>query len=276
MRKVAFMVTVLLLVILFGSCSTLFDDLASGTGILDKTEARLNQAALDAVGLGALEDSVLATIIYTQVFYAGGYAYGYDSFEEGEGVVWDIRSSADQEEDTLRVERALLKRTAEGSSWWFLKYSAEGEDPFVSEALIGEEYELLKFRYRDPETGDIREWIPEQEESAEESADESEEEMGEEEPDFYRGGYEEFNRGRESITVPAGTYQAEHILIEESFTVEEEGTSEVYILIYEWWISDQVPGEIVRYEWTNTQDESALTGELVAHNRGYRTQLDSY
>jgi hypothetical protein len=227
---------------------------------------------MDAIGLGALEDSVLANLIYYQVFYAGGYGYGYESFEEGEGVVWNIRSTNDEE--PLQIERALLKRNGDGSAWWLLKYSAQGEEPFLSEALIGSEYELQKFRYRDPETGDIREWIPEQEESVEEEADQDEYES---EADFYRGGYEEYSRGFEDISVPAGTYRAEYFLIEDAYTVEnEDGESESYSVRYEWWISEQVPGEIVRYEWTDSSNESALIGELVAHNQGYRTQLDSY
>jgi hypothetical protein len=56
------------------------------TGIVDRTEARINQAAMDAVGIGALEDAALASLIYTQVFFAGGYGAGYGDFAEGEGV----------------------------------------------------------------------------------------------------------------------------------------------------------------------------------------------
>ena len=50
------------------------------------------QAALDAVGVGALEDAGLASLIYSQVFFAGGYGAGYGDFEEGEGVAWDGHS----------------------------------------------------------------------------------------------------------------------------------------------------------------------------------------
>jgi hypothetical protein len=252
------------------------DGVTGTSDLLGKTKARVNQAALDAVGVGALEDAVLASLIYSQVFFAGGYGAGYGDFEEGEGVAWDVTSRDDEGSETIRIERALLKRNADGSAWWLLRYSAEGEDDFLSEALMSEDYDLLTFRYMDPETDRIREWIPEQEEAEEESTDAEEtEEMAE--VGFYEGSYGDYIVGTESVKVPAGTYMADHILIEDIYVAEEEGDeSESYEVRYEWWITDEVPGELVKYIWANTSDGTSLSGVLVSNKKGYTTQLSSF
>ena len=267
---------VLLLLFGFSGCTSVMDSVAGTSDLLGKTKARVNQAALDAVGVGALEDAVLASLIYSQVFFAGGYGAGYGDFEEGEGVAWDVTTRSDEGSETVRIERALLKRNADGSAWWLLRYSAEGEDDFLSEALMSEAYDLLTFRYMDPETDRIREWIPEQEEAVQESAEDGEaEEMAH--VGFYEGSYGDYIVGSEKVTVPAGTYLADHILIEDTYIAEEEGdSSQSYEVRYEWWISKEVPGELLKYIWANTSDGTSLSGLLVSNRKGYTTQLSSF
>jgi uncharacterized protein YceK len=271
---------VLVSLIVLGGCTSVMEGVSRTTGVVDRTEARINQAAMDAVGIGALEDAALASIVYTQVFFAGGYGAGYGDFEEGEGVAWDVTFADADGSETIRIERALLKDNADGTGWWLLRYAAEGEEEFSSEALIDGDYELLAFRYRDPETDTIREWIPEEAEGDEtaSSDDDDAEDVDEVAAvGFYDGSYEEFFVGTESVRVPAGTYQADHILIEDTYIVEEEGgETESYQVRYEWWISREVPGELVRYIWANTSDDTTLSGELVSHRMGYTTQLDSF
>ena len=276
LKNTLFLSLVLLLFAGLSGCASVMDGVAGTSDLLGKTKARVNQAALDAVGVGALEDAVLASLIYSQVFFAGGYGAGYGDFEEGEGVAWDVTSSDDEGSETIRIERALLKRNADGSAWWLLRYSAEGEDDFLSEALMSEDYDLLTFRYMDPETDSIREWIPEQEEAEQESADDEEtEEMAE--VGFYEGSYGDYIVGTESVKVPAGTYMADHILIEDIYVAEEEGDdSQSYEVRYEWWITDEVPGELVKYIWANTSDGTSLSGVLVSNKKGYTTQLSSF
>ena len=279
--KYPFITTIILVtLIVLGGCTTVMEGVSQTAGLVDRTEARINQAAMDAVGIGALEDAALASIIYTQVFFAGGYGAGYGDFEEGEGAVWDVTFADDGGSETIRIERALLRDNGDGTGWWLLRYSAEGEEDFLSEALIDENYELLAFRYTDPETETIREWRPEQAEGEDMASgdDPEDEDAGEVAAvGFYDGSYEEYFVGTESVRVAAGTYQADHILIEDTYVVEEEGgDSETYQVRYEWWISREVPGELVKYLWANTSDETRLSGELVSHRGGYTTQLDSF
>ncbi len=270
------LVTLLMSVVLVSlvGCSSIMEGVAGTSDLIGKTQARVNQAALDAVGIGAMEDAVLATLIYTQVFFAGGYAAGYGDFDEGEGVVWDITSKDDEGIETIRVERALLKRNADGSAWWLLRYSAEGEEDFLSEALMSDSYDLLVFRYRDPETDAIREWIPEQD-GVEDEEEEDTEDM--EQVGYYDGAYGDYVVGTENVTVPAGTFRAEHIVIEDVYVPEEDDVeTESYEVRYEWWITGDVPGELVKYIWANTSEGTSLSGELVSNEKGYTTRLDSF
>lgn len=262
------------IVLSFGGCVSV-DDIVSGN-LMAKTEARMGQAVADAIGIGELEDAVLAALIYTQVFYAGGYGYGYDDFSEGEGVAWKLTAKDESGSETLQVERALLKRNADGSAWWFLAYKAEDEEEFISEALLDPDYNILKFRYHDPETDAIREWIPEKDEEAEQV---SEDEEMDEEPQvgYFEGDYGDYVTGTERVVVPAGTFQAEHVLIEDSYTAED-GTeaSEAYEVRYEWWLVKDIPGDLVKYSWQNVSDNSSLVGELLSNTRGYTTRLKSF
>ncbi len=94
---------------------------------------------------------------------------------------------------------------------------------------------------------------------------------------YYRGDYSDFIVVTEKIRVPAGTYTAEHVVIVDSYTIEEEnGESETYEMRYEWWIDKNVPGDLVKYEWTSEAQETVLRGELLKHQQGYSTQLSSF
>ena len=93
-----------------------------------------------------------------------------------------VTATDDEGSETIRIERALLKRNADGSAWWLLRYSAEVE-------------------------GD---------------------------------------------------------------------DSESYEVRYEWWISSEVPGELVKYVWANTSDGTSLSGVLVSNQKGYTTMLGSF
>ena len=63
---------------------------------------------------------------------------------------------------------------------------------------------------------------------------------------FYEGSYGDYIVGTESVKVPAGTYMADHILIEDIYVAEERATIHSPTRSAdEWWISDEVPGELV-------------------------------
>jgi len=283
--KYGVLAVLLAVLLVLSSCSSMVESIGKLDSAVDRTKARANQAALDAVGVGAMEDAMVASMVYAQVFFAGGFAYGYEDFEEGEGVIWKLTSTDESGSESMEAERALLKRTADNNEWWLLSYSEPEGESFLSEALLDPDYSIVKFRYMDPETEKIREWVPETDEeaAAEETQDEAEAEetayAGEEA--LFRGDYENYIVGQETVRVGAGTYTADHVLIEDTYTIytdeeETEENAETYQVIYEWWISDDVPGQIVKYEWQNVTEKISLKGELVSFKKGYTTQLESF
>lgn len=222
---------------------------------------------MDATGMTAMQDYMVAMMVYANAFYAGGFVYGYDDFEEGQGVVWRVTSRDYDDETVVRVERALLKKEATGS-WWLLSYESEDES-FVSEAFIGADYELLIFRYEDPDRREIREWRAEMTEGEDtREKDEVEATMDEAQPGFFAGDYQSYVVGTETIRVPAGSFTADHIRIDEEY--DGGGIS------YEWWISEDVPGRLVKYDWKDSSADAEVIGELIEIRDDYRTRLNSY
>jgi len=259
-------------------CASFIDSIADANASIGRSKSQAGQAMGDAVGIGAMQDAMVASLVYAQVFFAGGYAGGYENFKEGEGGTWEVTARDEDGAERFEIERALLRRTAEGNTWWLLRYASEDEDEeeLLAEALLDEELSILKFRYRDPESGSIREWIPEEEDT--EQAETEEEEFSEiDNQAYYRDDYADHSLGKEQLTVPAGRFNAEHILIEDIYVEEnEDGTEESYRVSYEWWLAPQVPGKMVKYIWRDETDGFSLTGELLAYKKGYTTQLGSY
>ena len=285
--------------------------LSSCTGIVDaidkgkqKVSGVAERAVMDATGLADMQDAMVASIVYSYAFFAGGYMPGYDDFAEGEGVVWRLTVTDEDGTESVDIERALLKRLPDRKEWWFLSYSTEDEE-MVSEALLNEEYEIEVFRYRDPETGEVKEWIPEQTEEAEaadaEAAEGEDETEVEEAPGFYEGNWQDNVVGTEQVKVPAGTFTADHVVVNMEYEAEtgtaeaagadeggQEGTTEkatassgsaeteTHEIRYEWWISEDAPGNLVKYRWTDSAEEGEFLGELVDHGTGYRSRLDSF
>jgi hypothetical protein len=279
-------VLVLFLAALFilSSCTSVVDSIGKIDSAVSRTKAKAGQAVMDAAGIGAMEDAMLASIVYAQVFFAGGYMYGYEDMREGQGVVWQLTSSDESGTQSIEIERALLKKNDDGTAWWLLKYTDPGQEPFVSEALLDENYGIVKFRYRDQETGDIREWVPEQAEEQAAEAESGEEEEGMAyagQEALYRGDYEDYIVDTEKVTTDFGTYPSEHVLIEDSYTIytdeeQSEENAETYEVSYEWWIVKQIPGDIMKYEWKNITEGISLKGELISIKTDYTTQLESF
>jgi len=283
-QNTALLVVSIFLIIFFSGCSSIMNSVQAIDSAVDRTKARAGQAALDAAGVGSIQDSMAASMIYAQVFFAGGYMYGYDDFSEGEGVSWRITSKDEESSETILIERALLKKMDDGNEWWLLSYSDPDGESFLSEALLDSDYAIAVFRYIDPETESIREWIPEpvdrETESESREKEEADASMASTVGAQYKGDFQDYLVGRDRITVEAGTYLADHVRFEDSFTTTtgEEGkeTTETYEVTYEWWITEEVPGQIIRYDWNNITENLSLQGELISFKGGYTTQLDSY
>lgn len=233
--------------------------------------ARAERAVMERTGVYEMQDAAMATMVFTTAFLAGGYAPGYDHFSVGEGVHWRVSSTGkDNGIETLDIERALLDRDPNGNEWWLLRYR-DDESELVAEALINPDYSMLRFRYRDPETRAVREWIPEQDTS------EAHDNYAGEDAQRDRMQADQFAEfpmhqvGSTTVTVPAGRFAVAHYRVEIPW--EDPDTGQVEIVSWNWWTTDEVPGRLVRYETSGSDATGGVTGELVAYRRDYSFQL---
>ncbi len=254
--------------------------LFSGCAVMDQATGSLTQALINRSGvmdrLNTYGESMMFNMVYMQVFFTGGVGLDLGSYEEGQGTEWRITSvNEDGEKSGFTTEKALLKNNPDGTQWWLLTYEGEEKDDHILyEYLIDKEYKVLKVRYKDRDSGKIQEFEPKYDESTDpaETPGEPSEEL--EEPDdedmISEDEFKQYSRGTESVRVGAGTYQAEHLVYE---LKSEDGQEEV---VYDWWIADQAPGQLVKYRFANPKEKSSVDGELMAVRNNYRTQLNSY
>jgi len=259
-RTLLCLVTAFLL--LTAGCSTLTETINSAvSGVQDgisSTDEALSSAAIDAMGM---EGSMTALAVYSQIYMAGGYAQSDHNFKEGEGVTFIMTSSKNKDEkQTVFTKKALLKNMDNGSSWWALSSWGADQERINSEALMSEDSKILKFRYKDSD-GNVQEWIP----------DEDSQEMDAVEDEMHEGSeadYSDLSKGTEKITVPAGTFKAEHFLVEDKTEGED--------YVQEWWVNEDVPGKMIKYIMTDKTEGITNTGELESTSKGNKTQLTSY
>lgn len=167
--------------------------------------------------------SVYVNYLFNVAFFSGSYAVSEDAYEPGEWTRWRM---LDGEEDTNAViERAFLSTTEEGNEWWRVKYvNTEEDEAIVLEGLFAPgRSELLRMRAQFP--GEEPKELPVEEGlyTYAEPVHLTEESL------------QGATVGEEQVAVPAGTFQTRHV---------RYGTAGA---ILEWWIVDDVPGDLVRY-----------------------------
>lgn len=215
--------------------------------------SELNEASADMSNLNPM---IEFSLFYASYFFPGGYGFGDNNFKDGDGVTWNITSNTGEEEIT--VTRALLKKIDNGAAWWSVSANTYGEDR-VYEMLLEDDYDILKIRYKNSETGLIEEIIPEQDEETEEETETMNYEY-----------YAQYSVGKEKVGTKAGSFKADHIVFED--INEEEG----YHIKYEYWLSERIPGLSVKYIYTNITENETISGEVIDIRGGYKTRLDSY
>jgi hypothetical protein len=270
----------LILMLMFGSCLTLPEgsDFSLGDKLGDSITSSLGLNDL-AVEMQALQ---FYALYFSYAFY-GGYSYE-TGFAEGQGLRWRYTTKGDDGSlNSTEYERVFLKDLGDNSSWWRLEVEAQ-EDTMVYEYLVNQESEFLKIRFKDPETGEIVEYIPEAEDemaedeemtlSDEEYPEEVEGDISEEEYESYNNyEYIQVSKGEEKITVPAGTFKAEHMVSEVKDDTDKDHPID---LQSDWWIAETVPGGVVKYIWKDNTRGDEMNSVLVDILDGQTTRMNSY
>ncbi len=203
---------------------------------------------------------------YQMQFYAiyalaapfGGYKIGEAGYKPGQGTVWEF-SGTGHAHDASTVEHALLKINSDGSQWWRVEVQSSDES-LLYEFLLASNDTIAKVRYKDPENGQIMEFVPEQ---SGESQSQGSAAPVPQASDAERG---KVKKDQQTIRVKAGTFRAEHATYSDE---QNNYQSEV-------WTTTQVPGELVKFSTKNLKTGETSQGELVKIESGVTTVLQSF
>jgi hypothetical protein len=264
MRKsIALWLVLAVMVLGMSACSTFIEGVA--TAILEVDDALsgpAQEAGEDGIVIAntfiGMQQTVLFNIAYMQVFAFAGYEPGVDDFEEGQGVTWRITLTDEDDETQLTSERALLRRM-DGGSWWFIAYRSDDQE-LQYEVLLNQEGDPSELVWRDEDSGTVYKYIYDAGDAAMSTAGPDDERFD-----------DEYRRGTRRVTVGAGTFSADYIVYE--YTDPNSGDS----VEYHWWVVEEVPGDLVKYEYRGTTDDEAqITGELISIDSGYRSVFGVY
>ncbi|HKK65915.1 MAG TPA: hypothetical protein VJ967_08670 [Clostridia bacterium] len=193
--------------------------------------------------------------IYWYAFAAGGFYFDDSTYEVGQGTVWSLSSSDETEE--IRLERALLSIEDDGSKWWRVAFSREG-DRLVYEYHIAPNYQLIKMYFKDVAENKVGEY------EFSKQSDGAEYESADVEP-ITPEDYAEYKTGTERINISGDTYECD--VLKHTYSVDSDKWS------YTWWASKDVPGSLVKFYWELNNEEEWMQGELIEITTGNRPEL---
>ncbi len=237
--------------------------------VQEAANKRVSAEVSSATGLTGMSRKMMFNMLYAQIFFIGGFGADYYDLAETQGSVWRIKSvDSDGNASVVEAERALLKVLPSGEAWWYLTWRAEGE-AWEFEALMGKDLMARKIRYYN---ADVKRVEEAKFDEPGKSAPDSETAPPEEAPasNLSEKDLPKYTKGRETIKVGAGTFQADRIVW--SFYDEEEKTTYTYT----WWVDPKTPGGLVKYEWKKSGSKESIQGELASLKKGYTTKFASF
>ena len=188
--------------------------------------------------------------IFTYAFSSGGYDVSQVPYKPGEYTRWTGKG---QNGKGIGIERAHLFDDAQGRQWWKVKFTDEESKTTVLEGLLDPaQKKFVRMRAK----------VPDDKEGNEMPMDDS---------SYYhppqhltKESIEGATKGVVSVSVPAGTFQAKHVVFS-----NVGGSSE-------WWLHDKVPGGTVKQLVKNPKsDEDRWEMELQAYGSGAQSELGS-
>lgn len=243
-------------------CSTVGNAVSSGVSSASSAAGEVvgkavgqqiaSAADLPTAGTGQWNQFMVsqAQILFNYAFSAGGMWPAEATYEEGEWAKY--RSGNEGEEGLNTLERAFLTTTDDGNEWWRVR-AVQNEETWVYEALVDpEQGEVVRLRSKDPE-GNVGE-VPVTEKTVYNPPQRLTEES-----------VEGATTGTEEVDTPAGTFTARRV----EFTGGMGGGDVT------WFLSDSVPGHVVKYRVADTEDEG-WENVLVDYGSDATTVLDSY
>jgi hypothetical protein len=250
----------------FAGCSSVGDAVMDGVtrGASQAAEERVANAVYETLAPASQLPSASTTawnqfmVAQAQIVFAYGFSPtgvwpGQGEYEPGEWIQYRVTGEGQDQDEAVTLERALLNRDAEDREWWRLSW-AQGDENWIYEALVSPaEGQILRLRARDAE-GNIGE-LPVNERTVYNSPTQLTEES-----------IDGATVGEEVLETPAGSFDTRHVVYQST-----GGQGNI-----EWWLTDQVPGGIVKYSVSDDSGESAWICELIDTGTNATTKLDSF
>ncbi len=214
---------------------------------------------------------MLYQLAYTQAFMIGGYGAGFEDFEEGQGAVWRMESGDSENRVGFTTERALVQKGDDGTSWWYLSYQPDDDDTIEYEIKFNRSMNPLEMYMRNPESGEVEHHVFRENGDAE-AVDGDYDELRE---DGFHTAYfdleewEQYREGTETVRVGSNSFNTTILHYEGS---EEEGDEHMSV---RWWVTEDVPGQLIKYEMHDTNEDSRVTGEMLDFRDDYTVRFAS-
>lgn len=194
----------------------------------------------------------MALALFNRLYYAGGYAWATQRYKPGDFTRWESA------EGGIRYEKAFLRREAEGKEWWRVRETGDSEE-VVFEALLTPPdstgmQQILSLRAQ----------LPGQEQLVAVMIPERERARWQLKP-AGRLSWASMTfsmMGWEPVKTKAGLFKARHV---RHFSQDTQ---------VDWWLSDEVPGGIVKYS-TRPAKAAKATQMLLTRFGPGATQLEA-
>ncbi|MGA2639920.1 MAG: hypothetical protein ABSG21_03330 [Spirochaetia bacterium] len=214
------------------------------------------QSPAPSSGGAAIAYQYQFSAFYSGFWSMGWFGYKDGNYKPGQGTIWKFTNTG-RSSQPLTFERALLKVNADSSQWWRFRLDT-GKKPIMYEFLVAPDSTVTKVRYKDSDSGAVGEFVPSQGNQMPSAAPAN---MPKSKADMAK-----YKVDQQTITVQAGSFATDHYLYTDD---SAQGSAES-------WVSDTVPGYMVKSVYTNKKNNQTATGELIQIESGVTTALGSY
>jgi len=259
----------IIVLLLITSCSTIREAAYGGlsNAVSDRVEREVEREV--SRWLANYTEPMLYQLAFTQAFMVGGYGIGIEDFEEGEGTTWRMEARDGNESSGFTTERALLKKNDDGSSWWYLNYQPDGEDAIEYEVKVTRSFSPLEMYFKNPESGEVSHYVFEnfEQDHGFDEEDEELESFGLNTNYMYLEEWEDYRTGTETLRIGNRSYETIVLFYDGELDDEDEDIEMT------WWVSEDVPGHLVRYEMRERGREGYIRGEMTDRRTNYRARF---
>ncbi|MBW1811036.1 MAG: hypothetical protein JRJ87_22795 [Deltaproteobacteria bacterium] len=192
-------------------------------------------------------------------FWAGGYWLAHHPYQPGQWTKWSHQieqaSKSEGPEQPLHVEKAFLKRNADGSEWWRLKALGKGPDEtFVFEALFSAERTQIVRMLAKMGDNPVTEITFEEGEASFPA------------PSAFEDTWiNDHTQGTVSLAAGTLSFSANHVQFK-----TPDGAGQV-----DFYFSADVPGGLIKYQFSNTQGDK-YSIQLSGHGSNAVSELGAF